>query len=254
MSFLKKLASSLLSFLFTVSLILTIQMYSLASFTQTDNLKSVIGGILESKFSDGNESEESMKTIADLKDKCRGQQYLKGKFNLTDLVIDCSEVDKLGDSGDLKSFVSSMMVSGIYYKEYSCSFLECIASGAHPAQLALSKKAHDFYESSIVFMTGLTALLGALFVALCEGLNARLKAVGFAILWSSLPFLIFGAFAVNLLDNLVPDEISIPTKIVLKSLSNPTYPIYIYLSVAGFVIVFAGYFVKMENFRFAKKK
>lgn len=255
MSFLRKLAGSLLSFLFTLSMLLTIQMYSLSGFTQPENLKSVVGGILQSQIPDGEgSSEEDVRIIAGLKEKCRDQELLRGEFNVSDLVIECSEVDKLEASGDVKSFVSSMMVNSIFYKEYSCGFLECLAGGAHPAQLALSKTAHDFYASSIIYMVGLTVLLGALLVALCEGLNARLKAVGFAVLWSSLPFLIFGLFVENLLAGFIPESISTPTKTVLKSLSDPTYPIYVYLSVAGFVLVFAGYFVKAENFRFARKK
>jgi hypothetical protein len=35
---------------------------------------------------------------------------------------------------------------------------------------------------------------------------------------------------------------------------NPTFIIYYYLAIAGAVLLFAGYFVKTENFRFARKK
>jgi hypothetical protein len=246
---LRKLAASFLSLLFALSLLLTIQIYSLADFTRPENLKSVIEVILQNKIPQGT---EGTRIVTELKEKCHGREVLLGEFNMKDLVIKCSEVEKLEPSSNPVSFVSSMMVDSMFYKEYNCSFPECLAGGAS-VQLIFSKTAHDFYKFSLVYMIGLTALLGALSVALYQGMNARLKFLGFVILWSSLPFLIINLFTDKIINNF-PEDISTPTKAILKYLSDPTYPIYIYLSVAGFVLVFAGYFVKKENFRFSRNR
>ncbi|MBI4894422.1 MAG: hypothetical protein HY833_01660 [Candidatus Aenigmarchaeota archaeon] len=254
MSLLKKLAKSLMCLVFTLSLVLTVQVYSLIDFTQPDNLRSIVGGIIENNIPDGQGLGGGSAVIKDLKSKCVGKSSLVGEFNVPDLVISCSEVGKLGDSGNVKSFVASMMVSSIYERDYGCSFLDCMRNWPPPLQIFISKAAHDFYASILYYMVAVTALTGIIFLILVEGVNSRLKAMGFALLWTGLPFLLLGFFSGSILESFVPENLSTSVKAVLESITNPTYPIYVYLSVAGFVMVFAGYFVKAENFRFSKKK
>jgi hypothetical protein len=114
--------------------------------------------------------------------------------------------------------------------------------------------AHDFYVLILGYMIALTVLTGIIFMFLVDGVNSKLKSMGFSLLWTGLPFLLIGFFSSSLLVSVVPENLSTSVKAVLESITNPTYPIYVYISVAGFVMVFAGYFIKKENFRFSKKK
>lgn len=254
MSLLKKLAKSLMYFVFTLSLVLTVQVYSLIDFTQPENLKSVVGGIIQDSMPDGQVSGESVLIIRDLKSKCAGKSALLGELNVPDLVIDCSDVNGLSETGDLKSFATSAIVKSIYEKDYGCSFLDCLLRSPPPVQVMISRIAHDFYASILIYMMAFTVLSGIVFLFLVDGLNSRMKSVGFALLWTGLPFLLVGFLSDALLGDFFPESISTSVKAVLESITNPTYPIYVYLSVAGFVLVFAGYFVRKENFRFSKKK
>lgn len=253
MSLLKKLAKSFMCLVFTFSLVLTVQVYGLIDFTQPENIRTAVGEIIKNNIPDG-QTENSRAIIQDLKNKCSNKSELVGEFNVPDLVIACSDVDKLGESSDLKSFVASTMVSSIYEKDYGCSFLECLSSWPPSFQVIISKAAHDFYDSVIIYMVALTVLTGIVFLLLVDGINSKLKSVGFALLWTGLPFLLLEIFSDSLLGIFVSENISASVMAVLESITSPTYPIYIYLSVAGFVMVFAGYFVRKENFRFSKGK
>jgi hypothetical protein len=53
MSLLKKLAKSFMCLMFTLSLILTVQVYGLIEFTQPENLRTAVGGIIENNIPDG---------------------------------------------------------------------------------------------------------------------------------------------------------------------------------------------------------
>ena len=254
MSLLKKLAKSFMCLVFTLSLVLTVQVYSLIDFTQPENLNSVVGGIIENNLPDSQNPDGGKAVIRDLKSKCSDKSELVGEFNVPDLVITCSDVNRLDESSNLKSFVASAMVNSIYEKDYGCSFLDCLGTWPPPFQIIISKAAHDFYSSILVYMIALAIVTGAVFLFFVEGINSKMKSMGFALLWTSLPFLLLGMFSNDLLGNFFPENLSTSVKAVLESITSPTYPIYIYLSIAGFVMVFAGYFVRRENFRFSKKK
>lgn len=254
MPMLRKIAKSILGLLFTLSLVLTVQVYSLIDFTQPDNLGFVINGIIGDKVPDGSVPEDVKAMINDLKAKCSGKSELVGEFNVRELVLECSDVNALEEDGDVRTLMASAIADSIYYRDYGCSFVDCIKNWSSHPQVIISKTAHDFYSSILIYMVAATVLAGAAFLAAIEGANSKMKSLGFALLWTSLPFFLIGTFAGDVLDDFVPEGMSASVKSVMNSITSPTYPIYVYLLVAGFVLVFAGYFVKKENFRFSRQK
>lgn len=234
----------------------TITIYSMMAFTSYDNVKSIFGDLVRDNVpvqDVATPNDEELQLLENMKKACEGKESIKGQFGPEDLIINCSDLDRLAAGGSVKDFVSSSFIDSAYYKKYDCDFVECVRSGEPLFPLIIGDAANKFYASIFTYAVILTIILGALFVLSAEGVNGRLKSLGFSLVWSSAPFLVVSFFIGGIVGQFAPAELASSVEPIVSSVFSPSLMIYAYLLIAGVVLVIAGFLVKPENYRFSKK-
>lgn len=255
MSIIRGVAKSFLGLLFTLALMGTITVYSMISFTSYDNVKSIVGDLVRDNMpvADGSSpTQDEQRVLENMKAACQGKDSISG-FGPQDLIIRCSDIDKLSSGGSVNEFLSSSFVNSAYYKSYDCDFVTCVRSGTPLFPLVISETANKFYSSIMNYALILTIVLGALFVAAAQGVNGRLKSMGFSLVWASAPFLFVSFFIGGIVGQFTPAELTSSVQPIVSSVFSPSIMIYSYLLIAGIVLAAAGILVKPENYRFSKK-
>jgi len=249
MSLLRKISKNFLGFFFTVSLILTITIFGLISFTQHDTISKVMGEVLKQSLPDGTDLPTGLESI---KEQCEGQELLQIVTEFEDITINCSDLNVIEEGADMQDFFSSAFVDSIYYKEYNCEFLDCLKEETVP--LLITEFANKFYTQILIYFIIATIIFGVLFVLAVEGIKDKLKSVGFSLLWVSVPFIIITFFVGNIISLFFPPEIVSGTQVALEKFIDPTFNIYIYMLIVGIALVVSGYLVKRNLPKAFKKK
>ena len=102
-----------------------------------------------------------------------------------DVDIPCSEIAK-GPENVIEYGVSSL-VDDFYYKEYNCSFFDCIKKDNQPYVL-VSEKARDYFRSKFNITLLISIIVFVLLFLLVESKSAAFIISGVLISFSALPF------------------------------------------------------------------
>lgn len=249
MSFLRKFGRGLAGFLFTLSLLATMSVYSLVNFTQLDTINQVVSNFYQNAPEGRGGSYSDVEPAINLiKEDCRktGLDTITTGPELGGITIKCSDVSNV-DANNFQSFVASTISNTIYYKTYDCSFIECLRRGEQIMPLIITNFAHEFYKQILIYIVGATILFGAIFVWLAENMKQRLKGLGFSLLWSSLPLVALSYFTDNLATSFIPSELFAFVQPILGTFFAPTFMIYVYILVAAIALLVSGYLLKSES-------
>lgn len=254
MAFLRGLGKFLGSTIFTTFLALAILLIEITSFTGYENFKSFASGIFEKQLF-------SSVTKQDLSDL---QSFLLFQCSQTDRVnvpifggqsvtIKCSDVQN-SDKSQLPALLTASLIDNLYYKDFNCSFIDCIRGG-DPQNLlvVVSNEGNQFYRSLQLYTWIGTAVGLVLLLASIETWIGRLKGVGFNLVFTGLPFLVFG-YIQSFLIPALPPEIESSVKPVIDNLMSSIRDKLIIVLVVGIILLVAGYGLGFYLLRKGKKK
>lgn len=241
MGFLRVLGKFAGSIVFTTFLVLAIFLMEIVDFTGYDNFKSVAGGILEGQlFSAVSDSD-----LDDLRNfmlfQCSGRDKVSVPlFGGQPMVLSCNDVAN-SDKMQLKRLITTALVDNIYYRDFNCSFMDCVTTG-NPENLliAVSGEGNEFYKSLQTYAWIGTALGLVILVVSAEAWTGRMKSVGFNLVFVGLPFLLAGYFQSSL-TSLIPPELEASVNPIIDGLMSSLKDKFMIVLVIGIVLVVAGY-------------
>jgi hypothetical protein len=253
MRFLRGLGKVLGSTIFSTLLVLAILSLDIVGFTSHDNLKSLVGGVLEKQLQSSVTEEELTTLHAAFVAQCSQATEVSVPLGDQDVTLKCSDIQS-SDASGLIPLVSSKVFDTLYYKDFGCSFIECLRSGQSENLLVVaSAEGNQFYRSFQLYLwIGAAAGLAILLVS-TDTWVGRLKGVGWNMFFTGLPFLLVGFVQSAVTSSLTPELESTVAPIVdnlISSIKNK----FIMVLVAGIVLLVAGYALGFYLSRKGKKK
>lgn len=251
MGFLRGLGKFLGSTLFTTFLVLAILLMDLVSFTSYDNIKLVVNEIIEPQISSAI-SEQDLDTIWNL---LILQCSQTDKVDLPILggqpvTLKCSDV-KSSDKAQLPSLITASLVNSIYYKEFDCSFIDCITKGDMQNLLIVaSNEGNKLFKSWQIYSWIGTGIGLALLLVATKTWAGRLKGVGSSLVFVGLPFLLLD-YAMSFF---IPAELMSSVAPLIDNLTSSMKTKFLIVLVVGAILLVAGYGLGFYLSRRGKKK
>ena len=240
MGFVRGLGKFFGSLTFTTFLVLAILMMEMVSFTSYESFKSIASEILGKQFFSAISEEE----LGDLQSFLLFQCSQTDKVNVPILggqpvVLRCADV-RNADKAQLRTLITNAFIDSLYYKDFDCSFLDCIKT-RDPQNLLIvaSNEGNQFYKSLQMYMwigTGVGLIILLVSIGTWVG---RLKGVGFNLVFTGLPFVLLKYIQPLLMPSL-PAEIEVSLRVtdnLISSLENK----FIMVLVIGIALLVAGY-------------
>jgi len=225
---------------FTVGIALAITMVVLANLTAYDSLKPIISGVLGGL--NGNVDTGAMNaTMEKLKQACEGKDTIELPMSETETaVVDCNEVRR---GATVEDIVAGALLDKIYYKQYSCGFIDCIKSGE--LGVVFSEQGHAFFSSFQVVFLAVTALGAGLILVAADNWPSRLKSLGIPMIGFVVPYIILEFVLPALVQRFVPAEASGVLGGELGSVAsgiiNPVKVYFFCIFAAGLALTLAGF-------------
>ncbi len=253
MGFLRGIGKFLGSTIFTTFLVFAVLMMEMTSFTSHDNFKTLVSGLLENQFSAISESD--LATLQSLLSfQCLQAESVKVPLSEgPPVTLKCSDI-KNSDKSQLLDLITASLADSLYYKEFDCSFIDCITQGNQQNLLVVAtNEGNQFYRNLQMYMwIGTGAGLALLLVSVGTWAG-RLKGVGFNLLFIGLPFLLLG-YVQSSLTSYLPVGLESSVKPVIDSLLSSIKNKFIIISVVGAVSLVGGYALAFYLSRRVKKK
>lgn len=255
MSVIRRIGKAVFALLFTAAMLAAVSMLSLVGFTQYDNVKGMIGSILDQEQSPlplpQLSEQDKSNIVQNLQSQCQGKDSISVSMGIGNFDVKCSEIASLSPSG-LTGFISSKVADSVYYRKYDCDFLSCLRS-EQPVPLLITGFANDFYRMALVYAIVAAAALGAVFVALCDGIAGRLKGPGFALFWSGMPLVAASVFMDRIVQSVAPQQLVSLVQPVVSEFFSPSFYVYVCIMLAGTALIAAGYAVEWRSRRGKKR-
>ena len=240
------------SIIFTTFLVLAILLMELVDFTSYDNFKLIASGIFEEQLLSGISEQD----LSDLRSFLLFQCSRTDKVNVPifggqAVIVKCDDVKNSNES-QLPTLITTALVDSLYYKDFGCSFVECVRS-ASPQNLLiiLSNEGNHFYKSLQIY-TWIGAGVGLAMLLVSIGTWAgRLKGVGFNLVFTGLPFLLLGYISSFM--PALPPEIESSVKPVIDNLTSSLKDKFIIVLVIGVILLAVGYALGFYLSRKSKK-
>jgi len=252
MGLFRGLGKSFGSILFTTFLVLAILLIELVDFTSHDNFKLVASGIFEGQLFSAISEQELKDLRSFLLFQCsRTDKVNVPIFGGQSVTMECNDVKNSNES-QLPALITTSLVDSLYYKDFGCSFVECVRSG-NPQNLlvVMSNEGNHFYKNLQVYMWVGTGVGLALLLASIGTWIGRLKGIGFNLVFTGLPFLLLG-YSSSFMPAL-PPEIESSVKPVIDSLTSSLTNKFIIVLVIGVVLLVVGYALGFYLSRKGKK-
>ncbi len=244
---LRALGKFVFSILFSLLLVSSLLVMSVANFTEFGNLNKIVGSLISGQLTSGGTPEEISAGLLQLKELCASSETksisLSGSGE--DLTFDCSQVENL-DESNVGAAMGGQILEKIYYKEYGCDFLSCVTQSEKPSiTILFSKNANDFFKQIQIYVWIATAVIGGILFFLIETWSGRLRSFGINFIFVGLPFFVMNYFKGKLL-SAVPEQFVAAAGPLLDSLFKPVEQIYMIMLVGGVILVVASFVVKYK--------
>ncbi len=241
MSVIRTLGKVVGAFLFSFFLTLAVTLVSLSQLTEHNTLKTLTTDLIESQIP----ANQSAQEFSAINSACQSRDSIEISSPLLNLTFRCSELLTAKSPVEMSRLIASKLFDTIYFKNYSCGFIECIQqSGELRSIVIISSLAHDFFKS-IQDSSWIGVAIGAIIlIVACESWGERFKKFGYSLILLGIPFVVIyylkGLFlsSVNLaaLNNII--------NIIFDSMLTN----FILISIAGVALAIAGYFItKIER-------
>lgn len=240
---LKSVGKFIFGTLFSIVLVFSLLVMSLANFTEFNNLSKFAGNLISGQITGASQG-EIQTGLQELKDKCKTSESIEINFGGESFSLNCGEINKL-DEKNIGNVIAGDLLGKIYYKQYDCDFVSCIlpSSGGPQLTVLLSKKANDFFRQIQIYMWIATGIFGALFLFLTETWSNRLRNFGVTFVFVGIPFFILN-YVKSLLLKSFPQEFSTVLGPLVDSLFAPVSQTYLIILIAGAVLIAASFVVK----------
>ena len=229
----------------TIFLLLSIFTYCLVKFTEFDNLNSLLSKIFVGKLV----SEDKLnQTYNDLLSKCKGNESIDYSVGNITIVLKCDDVRK-SSSADVLTLIGKPVLDNVYYKDYNCSFIECLKKDGDDKFLVLmSLKANEFFKTIQNVFWVLSGVGLILILISVKGSDSKLKILGITLLSIGIPILIL---------TLIKDYfISLP--VGMENIGGVIFDIlfisFLIVTVIGLILTVVGCLLKSLPSKKRKKK
>jgi hypothetical protein len=145
------------------------------------------------------------------------------------MVIPCSVVDEGPEA--VISYGSEQIVEDIYYKEYNCSFVNCLKEQSEPFVL-VSEKSQQFFHSKFILVFLATIVLFALMFLALESKHSVLTITGILMVVAALPFRKFNWIAKFLPDGAMED--------LFLAFFTKSYNVFMIMAIVGVSMFIIG--------------
>ena len=243
MSVLKGFGKIVGSLLFTTFLTISLTMLSLTEFTSYSNLKTFATGVLEKTISQQIGENQLNKIYDSLRTSCAGKDLANLDLGGLSLKIKCSD---LKSQNDLPKLISSSLFDSIYYKTYTCSFLECLQQpGTDRFSVLLSQHANDFLKSLQYALLAITGIGAAMLYVSADSLKERLRVFGKNLAFTGGSYIVFN-FLMNFL---IPKEILevVGNLDLLNGVFGSVTNYFIAIFVLGIVLLILSYMKRQKK-------
>lgn len=187
--------------------------------------------------SNGLEQEVIQGTISANYDLMKGyckedKEFVFSEGNYT-FDIPCSVA--LQGSDAILEHATEDLIKQMYYKNYSCEFIDCFKE-ISPPTFMISEKTRDYFNSNFYMVLGICVLLSALMLVVSTNRQGWFFVVGTLIIVASLPFMKLRA-----LIGLIPENVF--TKF-LGLFFIDSYDVFIIGLITGIIFIVLGFVVK----------
>jgi len=236
MGILRSIGKIVGDFFFVLCLSVVILMLTIAEVTEYNNLKPIVVGVINQQIR--KQIEPDKLTIFQQNLNCSSRETIEFPMNENENVtLKCSDI-KNSNPEDLGSLIGSSMFEKIYYKEYSCEFIQCIqqADFQGKAMLFASSTANQFFKKSLIYLWIGTALFGIILLVSLKGWEIP-KNFGKSLIVVGIPFIFIKLLRDKL--NLPVDTVAVQPLVdqLFNSLSNR----YLIVLIIGILLTIIGY-------------
>lgn len=179
--------------LFTTFLSLLIMAVSLSSVTEYSSLKPVFSVLITSQIP--GEQASQLYTLILL--SCEKTQTVDIPLGIESISLQCKDIKSAGQGGFL-DLVATKLFDKIYYKSYSCNFLDCIKQ----SPLVIISQHANIFMKNVIYMLLALAILSAMVLAISSRGWGIAKSFG-----TSLIFVGMSYFVIIFSKSLIPSQI-----------------------------------------------
>ena len=228
------------SFIFTTSLSLLIITISLADITSYENMKPLFVGLIGERAME-KDGAKAAETYSQLSAYCENKESVEIPMDSEKLEVKCADI-KSGGPENLNNVIASAMFDKIYYKKYSCGFVECIKSGGENLLVVASSTGNRFFQDSILYIAAATTFGAIAVLILTETLAGKLKAFGKDCMSvGALAFLML--LSGIILPKFVPAEVLGNVSGFLGAITNTMAIRFLIVFFAGIILFIMGYLI-----------
>ncbi len=232
MSAAKTLGKIIGGFLLAVFLSMLLSTLAFSQITSYNNIKPIAEQAIKKQISSDGANLTQAQGLLVL--YCKNSKSEKVNIPNTEINVSCAD---LISGKDMISLMTENMLNSIYYKNYTCDFLNCIKTS--PLVL-LSEKANKFFNDVSMILFVITIISAAILYFSCDSLKSRLKAIGSCLFVSGLPYFLF--LGINNIP-LVPKEF-MPA---ITELMKPIQMYFLIVLAIGILMLVAGFIVGMKK-------
>lgn len=160
---------------------------------------------------------------------CEGYDSFDFTYDGGDISIPCSEIERGTDA--VSEYVISDFIDNVYYRDYNCSFFECIKEEGQPYVL-ISEKARDYWSSKFRLTLLISAIILGLMFLVFSSKHSVLIVAGILSAISALPFR-----KVNWLVGLLPSGNFAD---LLQAFFTKSYNVFMIMLIVGGSLLFLG--------------
>lgn len=266
MGILRSLGKTFAGAAFTTALITVLMSQSLGEFTSYESMKPVFLDIISKVAGDqalavNLTQAEANQIRSVLHDYCRKNDYIdladlpqfmtdvRGlPVNVSELKIKCSDIDTIvppnATSINPATLAASSIFDSIYYKEYTCSFVNCVlhVESREDYMIFLSEAFNKFLLRTKYYSIAITAASLAAFLVLITTWIDRVNKVGWSLFSIGITPYIFAP-----IENLLFSRIATAPEVqqvasgIIKPLVDSTFTHFNLILVAGMAMLVTGY-------------
>jgi len=243
MSIVRGIAKAIGGVIFVLAIIGAIASAALTNFTDHSNIKESMSNMLMVAFEKQIQPGQLEQMHSMFKTECSktGKTNVTQAFENLTVTLNCSDVNAVNASG-IPKLLAGNVVDQLYYKDYGCSYLDCIRKdmpGADkPIALIASAEANRFFSSVLIYFI-IAAIAGGALIAWGAGsITAALRAYGWSFVTIGIGYFFIGLTKVMVP---IPGELQAAVSAMLDPLYATLSMYFLCSLIAGIALVAVGY-------------
>jgi hypothetical protein len=243
MSIARGVAKAIGGVIFVLALIGAITSAALADFTDYSNIKESMSNMLTVAFENQLQPDQMEQIHSTFKTECSepGRTNVTQDFENLTATLSCSDINAVNASG-IPKLLADNIIDQLYYKDYGCSYLDCIRKdmpGADkPIALIASAEANRFYSSIVLYFIIIAVAGGALLAWGSGSIPSGLRAFGWSFVTIGIGYFFIGLTKVMVP---IPGELQATVSAMLDPLYATLGQYFLYSLIAGVGLLIVGY-------------